>query len=57
VHGSLNLVVVLVSAFVLVVVLMPRGQRHPWLACGLFFGLVGLFKVLGRFERPVEKPK
>lgn len=52
VHGALSLVVVLVAAFMLLVVLMPQGQRHPWLAAPLFFGLVGLFKLLGRFERP-----
>jgi cyclophilin family peptidyl-prolyl cis-trans isomerase len=55
VHGSLNLVIVLIGAFVLVIVLMPVGRRMPWLAAAMFFGLIGLFKVLGRFESPAVR--
>jgi cyclophilin family peptidyl-prolyl cis-trans isomerase len=51
VHGSLNLLTVLVAAFFLVVVALPKGQHEPWLACILFVGLIGVFKLLGRFER------
>jgi hypothetical protein len=47
----MNLLVVLVGAFVLLVVLMPRAQRQPWLATILFFGMIGLFKLMGRFEK------
>jgi cyclophilin family peptidyl-prolyl cis-trans isomerase len=47
---SLDLLVILVSAFLLFVLLTPVGQDHPWLGLGLFFGLLGLFKALGRFE-------
>jgi cyclophilin family peptidyl-prolyl cis-trans isomerase len=54
VHGSLNLVMVLIGAFVLVIVLTPHGHRNPWLATMIFFGLIGIFKVLGKFERPSE---
>jgi cyclophilin family peptidyl-prolyl cis-trans isomerase len=55
VHGSLNLIVVLIGGFVLIVVAMPHGQQKPWLATLLFFGLIGMFKVLGRFESPSQK--
>jgi cyclophilin family peptidyl-prolyl cis-trans isomerase len=55
IHGSLNLLMVLVGAFMIVVVLIPKGHQSPWLAAALFFGLIGLFKLLGRFESPAGK--
>jgi hypothetical protein len=47
---SLNLIVVLVGAFLLFAMLMPEGQHNPLLAAALFFGLVLVFRALGKFE-------
>jgi cyclophilin family peptidyl-prolyl cis-trans isomerase len=55
VHMSLNLGMVLVGAFLLLTLLTPMGQHRPLLATFLFFGLIGVLKVLGRFERAMEK--
>jgi hypothetical protein len=48
---SLLLLAVFVVAFVLFAVLMPYAPEHPWLALGLFGGLLGLLKLLSQFER------
>lgn len=55
VHMALNLAMVLVGAFLLMVLLLPAGQHRPLLAIFLFFGLLGVLKALGRFERAIEK--
>jgi hypothetical protein len=56
--GALNLVVLLIGAFLLFALLMPGsqhdGQHHAWLSAALFFGLVGTFRALGRFETAAE---
>ena len=45
-----RLLVLLVSSFGLLVVLYPVGLRSPTVATGLFLCLVGLFKLMSRFE-------
>jgi cyclophilin family peptidyl-prolyl cis-trans isomerase len=52
---ALLLAVVLVGSFLLLAMLMPEAPRRPWLACLLFFGTVGVFKVLGRFETAADR--
>ena len=47
---SLDLVGVLIGTFLLLMVLMPEGQHHASVAVALFFGLISVFKLLGRFE-------
>jgi cyclophilin family peptidyl-prolyl cis-trans isomerase len=49
---SLNLVAVLVGSFLLFVILVPAGQAHAWLALALFLGLLGVLKLMSRFESP-----
>jgi hypothetical protein len=49
---SLNLVVVLIGSFLLFVILMPAAPAHAWLALALFLGLLGLLKLMSRFESP-----
>jgi peptidyl-prolyl cis-trans isomerase B (cyclophilin B) len=53
--ASLDLVAVLISAFLLLVLLIPEGQRLPWLAGVLFVGLIAVLRLLGRFEAPVQR--
>lgn len=43
-----------IGAFVVVGALVPLSNDHPWLAVGLFFGLLGVFKLLGQFEKPTK---
>jgi hypothetical protein len=50
---SLPLLGVFVGAFSLLVVLGPYGRQHSWLALGLFAGMLGVFKLLSQFEKPV----
>jgi len=47
---SIALLIVLVAGFMLLVLLTPYGQRQQILAAGLFLGVVGMFKLMGRFE-------
>jgi cyclophilin family peptidyl-prolyl cis-trans isomerase len=49
---SLNLIVVLVGAFLLFTLLAPAAQVHAYLALGLFLGLLGVLKLMSRFESP-----
>ena len=41
-----------IAAFVLLVLLTPHAAEQPWLALGLFFGLLCLLRLLSQFERP-----
>jgi cyclophilin family peptidyl-prolyl cis-trans isomerase len=50
--GSLHVLNLLIGGFVLVVLLAPRAQHSPWLAGGLLVGLLGLFKLMSRYESP-----
>ena len=52
--AALNLIVLLVGVFLLLVLVVPEPQRPAWLSTLLFFGLVGVFRALGRFE-PAER--
>jgi cyclophilin family peptidyl-prolyl cis-trans isomerase len=47
---SLNLIIVLVGSFLLFVLLVPAAQAHAWLALALFLGLLGVLKLMSRFE-------
>ena len=51
---SLILLMVLVSSFVLLIALVPFGHLDPSgkLPIAIFGGLLGLFKLMGRFESP-----
>jgi cyclophilin family peptidyl-prolyl cis-trans isomerase len=53
--NAVLLTVVLVGAFLMLALLLPEGQHRPWLGALLFFGMVGVFKALGRFESAVER--
>jgi cyclophilin family peptidyl-prolyl cis-trans isomerase len=56
IHGSLNLAMLLVVMFLLLVLLTPAGHERPVLASLLCFGLLGVLKALGRFERAPNLP-
>jgi hypothetical protein len=43
---------VLVGSFLVFVILMPAAQTRAWLALGLFLGLLGVLKLMSRFESP-----
>jgi cyclophilin family peptidyl-prolyl cis-trans isomerase len=49
---SLNLIGVLVGGFLLFVLLAPAAQTHTSVALGLFLGLLGVLKLMSRFECP-----
>ncbi|HMO16682.1 MAG TPA: peptidylprolyl isomerase [Oligoflexia bacterium] len=49
---SLTLLSVSTSYFVLIMVLVPVGQREPLLALGLFTAAIFLFRLLSLFDRP-----
>jgi hypothetical protein len=52
--ASLVLMMVLVGSFLLLMLLLPlgTGQRNAVLGAGLFLGLLGLFRLMSRFEMP-----
>lgn len=49
---SCLLLLLAVLAFVLLIELTPIAPKEPWLAIGIFCGLLGLFKIMGQFEKP-----
>jgi cyclophilin family peptidyl-prolyl cis-trans isomerase len=49
---SLHLITVLIGSFVLLMLLVPLARYYELLGMGLFFGLLGLLKLMGRFESP-----
>jgi cyclophilin family peptidyl-prolyl cis-trans isomerase len=49
---SLHLVTVLIGSFVVLMLLVPMARFYEVLGIGLFFGLLGLLKLMGRFESP-----
>jgi cyclophilin family peptidyl-prolyl cis-trans isomerase len=49
---SLNLIVVLVGGFLLFTLLAPAAQAHAYVALALFLGLLGVLKLMSRFESP-----
>jgi cyclophilin family peptidyl-prolyl cis-trans isomerase len=49
-QGALNLLAVLIGAFLLIAQYGARGTRNPVLATVLFFGIVALLKLMNRFE-------
>jgi len=50
--GSIALLVVLVGAFGLFLLLGPVSQKNPWIAAGIFIGLISLFRLMNGFESP-----
>jgi peptidylprolyl isomerase len=48
--AAFALLTVLIAAFLLLRELTPRASHEPLLATGIFFGLVGVFKLMSRFE-------
>ena len=48
--AAFALLTVLIGALLLLRELAPRANESPLLATGLFFGLVGVFKLMNRFE-------
>ena len=49
---SVLLLGVFVGALCLLILLVPYSQHQPWLALALFFGILGVFKLLSQFEKP-----
>jgi peptidyl-prolyl cis-trans isomerase B (cyclophilin B) len=49
-QGAVNLLGVLIAAFLIVAQHGPGSQRNPLLAVALFFGIVALLKLMNRFE-------
>jgi cyclophilin family peptidyl-prolyl cis-trans isomerase len=49
---SLNLIVVLVGSFLLFMILVPAAQTQVALAVVLFLGVLGVLKLMSRFESP-----
>jgi cyclophilin family peptidyl-prolyl cis-trans isomerase len=47
---SLHLITVLIGSFLILMLLVPVGWRFGAVAVGLFAGLLGLMKLMGRFE-------
>lgn len=48
---SLLLVNVLIAGFILLILFVPIGHEHPWVAAVLFLGMFGLFQLMSRFEK------
>jgi cyclophilin family peptidyl-prolyl cis-trans isomerase len=55
--GALNLVVVLIGAFVLVGGHLGRARQSSLVGTALFFGVVALFRVMSRFESPAPQER
>ncbi|MCW8132167.1 MAG: peptidylprolyl isomerase [Planctomycetota bacterium] len=57
--ASIQLISVLVGALFVVALLTPMAQRQELLAVLLYFGILGLFKLMGKFESggPKAPPK
>ena len=49
---SAVLALVLIGYFAVWVILAQPAREQPWLAIALFAGAIGLFRLMGRFERP-----
>jgi hypothetical protein len=49
---SLHLVSVFIGSFVLMSLLVPIAHYYPLMCMGVFFGFLGLLKLMGRFENP-----
>jgi cyclophilin family peptidyl-prolyl cis-trans isomerase len=54
VFQAARLLVALAGGFGLLLVLLPLGQEDPSIGLALLAGLILLFKLLGRFESPLE---
>jgi len=50
IYNAARLIILLLGGLGLLLVLFPVALRTPAGGAGLFFGLIGLFKLLGRFE-------
>jgi cyclophilin family peptidyl-prolyl cis-trans isomerase len=50
--SSLALLVVLVSAFGIFILSHPLDGEKKWISAVLFIGMIGIFKLLSRFESP-----
>jgi hypothetical protein len=51
-YASARMAILLLGGFGLLLVLLPLGQQAPIFGLVLFLALIGLFKVMGRFEPP-----
>jgi hypothetical protein len=56
--SAFSLLTILVGAFLLLREYAPRGKDSTVVAIAVFFGMVGLFKLMNRFEsaRPAQPP-
>jgi len=54
IYNAARLIILLAGGLGLLLVLFPVALRTPVVGAGLFFGLIGLFKLLGRFETAQE---
>lgn len=50
---SVHLITVFIASFFLLMLLIPVAAFSSKLGLGLFLGMIGLFKLMGRFEAPV----
>jgi len=55
--ASIQLISVLVGAVFVVALVLPLAQQRGYVALLVFFGIVGLFKLMNRFEAPAPPPK
>jgi len=54
IYNAARLIILLLGGLGLLLVLFPVALRTPAVGAGLFFGLIALFKLLGRFETAQE---
>jgi cyclophilin family peptidyl-prolyl cis-trans isomerase len=52
VQVSLLLINVLIGSFLLLMIFLPVGQRHSLVAVAVFLGILGLLRLMSRFESP-----
>jgi cyclophilin family peptidyl-prolyl cis-trans isomerase len=51
-QGAINVLAVLIGCFVLFMEYGTRARNSPIIAIAVFFGIIGLFKLMNRFESP-----
>jgi hypothetical protein len=56
-HGALALLVVLIGGFSLFVLFGASSQTRPFVGAATLFALIGLFKLMSRFETSRDRGK
>lgn len=54
--AAFQLLTILVGAFLLVAAYVPQTANAPALAVAIFVGIIGLLKLMNRFESPTRQP-